>query len=65
MTDAAPVVKPQVIIATRIKDILHEVEVNSSSDFLEAFNDAVIEMAKKVGQRVKGNGRKTARPCDI
>ena len=53
------------IIATRIKDILHEGNIRSSDDFIDAVNEKVIEMCRKVVSRCKGNNRSTAKICDL
>jgi len=57
--------KRQVIITTRIKDILHEGNIRSSEDFIEAVNDKVIEMCRTVIVRCKSNNRSTAKICDL
>jgi len=57
--------KIQVVISTRIKEILHEGNIRSSSDFIEAVNDHVIEICRSVILRCKANGRSTAKICDL
>jgi len=57
--------KIQVVMSTRIKEILHEGNIRSSDDFIEAVNDRVIEICRTVIARCKGNNRSTAKICDL
>ena len=56
---------PQLVISTRIKDIFHANDINTSGDFLDAINQHLIEVCQRAIARCKGNGRKTARPVDL
>jgi histone H3/H4 len=54
-----------VLIGTRIKDIVHAVNVNATSDFIDALNKYVVSTCMKAVERCKENGRKTVKPCDL
>jgi hypothetical protein len=56
---------PQIVIVSRVRDLFHENDINTSSDFIDAINLHVIEVCRKAIARCKGNSRKTARPVDL
>lgn len=53
------------IIASKMKEVVHALECLSSGDLLDAVSDAVREMLRKAAARAKENGRTTIRPCDL
>ncbi|RMH58810.1 MAG: hypothetical protein D6679_03645 [Candidatus Hydrogenedentota bacterium] len=55
----------QVILASRVKEVARSAKVRVSGDFVDAANDAVVDLIKKAVARAKANGRQTIRPQDI
>jgi len=59
-----PTDKTQIVMNTRIKELLNGMGLLVSGDYYEAFNEFVIESVRRSGMRAKANNRKTVRAFD-
>ncbi len=55
--------KEMIIVKSKIKAVV--TDVNVGSDFVDALNDAAIELVQKAKKRCIDNGRKTLKPQDL
>ena len=57
--------KEMLVVGTKVKNYIKSQGVMSSSDVLEAVNDAVYNILCKAVARTKANGRKTVQSRDV
>ena len=57
--------KETLIVGTKVKNYIKSKDVMSSSDVLDALNDAVYCALEKAIARAKANGRKTVQGKDV
>jgi len=57
--------KDMLIVGTKVKNYIKDKGLMSSSDVLEAVNDAVHELLDRGAERAKANGRKTVQGRDV
>ncbi len=57
--------KEQLVVGSKVKDLIKESDLRTDGDLLEALSDKVEEMLKSAMGRCKENGRSTVRPCDL
>jgi hypothetical protein len=64
---AAAAAKPKemLLVQSKVKDVVREMDLNVASDLLDALNEEVYVLIEKAGRRAKDNGRKTARGGDV
>ena len=59
------VVDVQVVVTSRMKDVIRDMGLRSDGGLSEAVNQAVVKMLTAAGERTKANSRSTVRPCDL
>jgi histone H3/H4 len=57
--------KEMLVVGTKVKNYIKTKGVMSSSDVLDALNDAVHKLLDKAVERAKANGRKTVQGRDV
>ena len=57
--------KEQLVVGSKVKDFIKEMDLRTDGDLLEALSDKVEEILKSASARCKENGRSTVRPCDL
>lgn len=57
--------KENLVVGSKVKDLIKESELRSDGDLVEALSDKVEGMLKEAMKRCKENGRSTVRPCDL
>jgi len=53
------------IVVSKVKDIIKGLEMRSGDEFLTALNDRIHVILKEAAARAKGNGRATLRQEDL
>jgi hypothetical protein len=59
------VARENLIVASKIKDVVRGAGCQSSGDLVDAISGKVHEMVSAAVTRAKGNGRATVRPYDL
>ncbi len=57
--------KEQLVVGSKVKNYVKGKGLMSSSDMLDALNDAVYELLDKAAARAQGNNRKTVQAKDV
>ncbi len=65
MCMSAPAAKEMLVVGTKVKNYIKSKDVMSSSDVLDALNDALYTLLDKAVQRAQANGRKTVQGRDV
>ena len=65
MAAKAKKTKEPLIIASKAKAVLKDLDCNTAGDALEALNGYVYWLLDQAAKRAKGNGRKTVRGHDF
>lgn len=55
----------QVIVASKVKGTIKELDLRVSGEAVEAINAKVVEMIGDAAARAKANNRATLRACDL
>lgn len=55
----------QLIVVSKVKDAVKELEMRSGEEFIEALNQYVHSLVKNAAARAKANDRTTLRPGDL
>jgi hypothetical protein len=56
---------PMVVVASRVKDCIRDMDLRSDGALPEAVNAMVLCALKKAAERAKSNKRGTVRPYDL
>lgn len=56
---------PMMIVASKVKEVNKEAELQTSGDFIDALNEKVANLIDAAQARATDNGRKTVRPSDL
>jgi histone H3/H4 len=55
----------ELLVKSKVKEMVKEMDMNSSADIFEALGDTVARHVTKAVERAKANGRKTLRKYDF
>lgn len=54
-----------VIVQSRLRDAIKDLDLRMDGDLPDALNDKVLELLHEGAERARDNGRKTLRPYDL